>query len=59
MLQVAFESSSVAAHTWSVTQASQLDPCHPAWQLLQEASAPCWHTAIPACPLRSQTYFLA
>ncbi len=30
VLQVALESSRDAAHTWSVTQASQLAPSHPA-----------------------------
>ena len=47
MLQVALESSRVAAHTLSVTQASQLAPSHPAWHASHVALAPCWHTAIP------------
>ncbi len=47
VLHVALESSRVAAHTWLVTQASQLAPSHPAWQVSQVALAPCSHTAIP------------
>lgn len=54
MLQVALESSRDAAQTWSVPQASQLAPSHPAWQVSQAAFAPCSHTAIPAHSNRCQ-----